>query len=167
MKLFIVNKLIPIILLPYRFIKIYVYKLYTIKIKLEADSNIIIVDKGIIKIKWEVENAYLVKLSNKGIVNNKGEFIIKNIELDETVKLTAFGYKKKTKYINFKKVELNWEKQITVKLKEKETELFVTNVELNFNTISVIDKHITYENKNIELQFDLTDIKNELQTITK
>ena len=167
MKLFIINKLIPIILLPYRFIKIYVFKLYTIKIKLETDSNIIIVDKGIIKIKWEVENAYLVKLSNKGIVNNKGELIIKNIELDETVKLTAFGYRNKTKQINFKKVELNWEKQTPPKLLSTEPQLLITNAGLYFKTPSIISKSVTLNSKNIQLHFDLIDIKSQIQPITQ
>lgn len=167
MKFFINHKLIPIILVPYRLIKIYVYKLYTLKIKLEADSNIIIVDKGINKIKWEVKNAYLVKLSNKGIVNTKGEYIIKNSELGGTIKLTAVGYIRKVRVITFKKLVLNAEEQTPIKLIDTEPELLKPNAGLHFKTPIIIPKRTAYNSKNIQLHFDLTDIKNEIQTLIK
>lgn len=166
MKSFIINKIYSLILLPKRIMKIYIYKLHTLKIKFEVDS-IIIVENGITKIKWDVENAYLVKLSNKGIVNNKGEYIIKNSELGDTIKLTAFGYIKKTQVLTFKKLVLNLEKQIPIKLTDKEPQLLITNSGLYFKTPSIIPNRTTYNSKNIELHFDLSDIKNELQTITK
>jgi len=165
MRFFFTNKIIGLLLFPFRYITIRFFKLDEIKINFYADI-VLILDKGVNKITWNVENAYLVTISNLGIVNTSGELVINNCDLPSSVKIIVQGYNKSfRKVINFKKVNLEWRKEILPVINKREI-VFESPKRISVKSITVPQIGMPVLNlTKPTLQIDNSEIINELKTI--
>jgi hypothetical protein len=158
------NKLLGLWLIPIRYLSIRYFKLDDLTIDFKSEC-VVIIDKGVNLIKWKVENAYLVKISNLGFVNSSGEKLFSNNKLPKSITITAYGYSgASTETIRLKIIPFDWKKIISSEFVERETRL--TN-NPKFIQMPIVEVNITTPTLKLKkpiIELNVNELFKELET---